>query len=85
MESPRLQLDQSVANTPRLYDLRAMAIATTLSPVFAGAFLISCKFAALSRGHRLGRAKDVSSSLITRIPSYQPSRDEGPRDPRAES
>ena len=47
METLQLQADQSVATARRLYDLRAMDIATTLSSVFAGAFLISRNFAAL--------------------------------------
>jgi hypothetical protein len=47
MELLQLQPDQSVAKTPRLYDFRAMDIATILSSLFAGAFLISRNFAAL--------------------------------------
>jgi len=40
METVQLQADQSVATARRLYDLRAIDIATTLSSVFAGAFLV---------------------------------------------
>lgn len=47
MESLQLQADQNVAKASRLYDLRAMDIGTTLSSLFAGAFLISRNFAAL--------------------------------------
>ena len=47
MELLQPQADQSVAKAPRLYDFRAMHIATILSSLFAGAFLISRNFAAL--------------------------------------
>jgi hypothetical protein len=47
MESLQVETDQSLAKAPRLYDLRAMDIATVLSSLFAGAFLISRNFAAL--------------------------------------
>lgn len=56
MESLRLEPDESVAKAPRLYDLRAMDIATVLSSLFAGAFLISRNFAALGNDEAARRA-----------------------------
>jgi hypothetical protein len=47
MEFPQPQTEQAFATPPRLYDLRAMDIATVLSSLFAGAFLISKNFTAL--------------------------------------
>lgn len=47
MDTIQLQAAQGVAKVPRLYDLRAVDIATFISSIFAGAFLISRNFAAL--------------------------------------
>jgi hypothetical protein len=47
MEFPQPLAGQDFATPPRLYDLRAIDIATVLSSLFAGAFLISRNFTAL--------------------------------------
>ena len=62
MELLQSQADQSVAQARRLHDLRAMDIATILSSLFAGAFLISRNFAALG-DHESARKASLSAWL----------------------